>query len=127
MSRQRRRDTAPEIALRRELHRAGLRFRVDHPLPGMQRRRGDVVFTRARLVVFVDGCFWHACPEHATTPATRKQWWSEKLRRNVDRDRDTDRGLAEQGWAVLRFWEHDDPVECADVVVRQYRALVERR
>ena len=124
MSRQRRRDTAPEIALRAELHRAGLRFRVDHPLPGMPRRRGDVVFTRARLAVFVDGCFWHACPDHATTPETRKEWWTEKLRRNVERDRDTDRRLLEHGWAVLRFWEHDDPVTSADVVIHRYRSLI---
>jgi len=127
MSRQRRRDTAPEIALRAELHRAGLRFRVDHLLPGIPRRRGDVVFTRARLAVFVDGCFWHACPDHATTPGTRKEWWTEKLRKNVERDRDTDRRLLRGGWAVLRFWEHEDPVASADVVIRRYRSLLEGR
>lgn len=127
MSRQRRRDTAPEIALRRELHRRGLRFRVDHPLPGMPRRRGDVVFTRARLVVFVDGCFWHDCPDHGTRPATRTEWWVEKLARNVRRDRDTDSRLAVTGWSVLRFWEHVDPAAAADVVEAQYRDRSSRR
>lgn len=125
MSRQRRRDTAPEIALRRELHHRGLRFRVDHPLPGMPRRRGDVVFTRARLAVFVDGCFWHDCPLHGTRPTSRAQWWVEKLKRNVARDRDTDARLVAVGWSVLRFWEHEDPEEAADEIHRTYRHLVE--
>ena len=124
MSRQRRRDTAPEVTLRRLLHRNGLRFRVDHPLPGMPRRRGDIVFTRARLAVFVDGCFWHSCPQHATTPATRTRWWTEKLERNVARDRDTDRRLAEQGWTYLRFWEHEDPVTCETTVEQVYWDLL---
>ena len=120
MSRQRRRDTAPEVALRRELHRRGLRFRVDHPLPGMPRRRGDVVFTRARLVVFVDGCFWHDCPVHGTRPATRARWWSEKLEKNVARDRDTDARLRQIGWDVIRVWEHEDPTEVAARVQQSY-------
>src|SRR5690625_343982 len=106
MSRQRRRDTEPEIRVRRELHRRGFRFRVDQPLPGMVRRRGDILFTRVRLVVMIDGCFWHACPHHGTLPATRREWWQNKLAKNVERDRDTDARLAEAGWAVLRFWEH---------------------
>lgn len=127
MSRQRRRDTAPEIALRRELHRRGLRFRVDHPLPAMPRRRGDLVFTRARLVVFVDGCFWHACPEHGTQPTTRAEWWLEKLARNVNRDRDTDSRLAAEGWTVLRIWEHEDPTVAAGIVDARYRSLLRRR
>lgn len=121
MSRQPRRDTKPEIALRRELHRRGMRFRVDLPLPGMPRRRGDVVFTRARVAVFVDGCFWHSCPEHATVPATRREWWVQKLSRNVKRDRDTDRRLREQDWVVLRFWEHEDPIAAATVVESEVR------
>lgn len=127
MSRQRRRDTAPEVALRRELFARGLRFRIDHPLPGMSRRRGDVVFTRVRLAVFVDGCFWHACPLHATTPAARRTWWEDKLRRNVERDRDTDARLKQQGWRVMRFWEHEDPVAAAEAVELAYRVLRHRR
>ena len=127
MSRQRRRDTGPEVLVRRELHRRGLRFRVDHPLPGMPRRRGDIVFTRVRLVVMIDGCFWHACPIHGTQPVTRREWWRTKLLRNVERDRDTYRRLTEAGWAVLRFWEHVPADEVADAIVRKYRALQEAR
>jgi DNA mismatch endonuclease, patch repair protein len=116
MSRQGRRDTEPELALRRELHRLGLRYRVDHPLPGMLRRRAAV-----HLAVFVDGCFWHACPEHATQPASNATWWSEKLKANVARDRDTDARLIEQGWCVLRFWEHADMRAAADTVEDTWR------
>lgn len=125
MAAQRRRDTRPEIELRQELHRRGLRFRVDHPLPGIPRRRADIVFPRARLAVFVDGCFWHDCPVHGTRPKARAQWWVEKLRRNVERDLDTDRRLVEVGWSVLRFWEHDAPSSSADEVEAVYRRRVE--
>ncbi|RBY97950.1 very short patch repair endonuclease [Blastococcus sp. TF02-8] len=116
MSRQARRDTAPEVALRRELHRRGLRFRVDWPLPGMPRRRADIAFTRSRVAVFVDGCFWHSCPEHRTAPVANKAWWAAKLEANVSRDRDTDQHLTALGWTVLRFWEHQDPLAAAHVV-----------
>jgi len=116
MSQQRRRDTAPELLLRRELHRRGLRFRVDAPLPGMPRRRADLLFTRARIAVFVDGCFWHGCPEHATQPVSNAIWWSAKLARNIERDRETDSRLLEDGWSVLRFWEHADMTTAADAV-----------
>lgn len=125
MGRQRRRDTAPETALRRALHSRGFRFQVDHPVAGLPRRRADIVFTRVRLAVFVDGCFWHACPEHGTTPRTRNAWWTEKLDRNVARDRDTDARLRGAGWTVLRFWEHQSAEECADIVAGTYRALSE--
>lgn len=108
MSSQRPRDTTPEIALRRELHRGGLRFRIEYPLPGIPRRRADIVFTRARVAVFVDGCFWHSCPLHATVPNTRREWWVAKLEGNVARDRDTDRRLGDAGWRVVRVWEHED-------------------
>lgn len=123
VSRQRRRDTAPETALRRELHRRGLRFRVDHPLVGSPRRRGDIASTRARIVVFVDGCFGHGCPVHGTSLVTRAEWWTQELKRNVARDRDTDARLTESGWVVLRFWEHVDPLSAADAVERSYRVL----
>jgi DNA mismatch endonuclease (patch repair protein) len=116
MSRQARRDTAPEVALRRELHRRGLRFRVDWPLPGMPRRRADIALTRRRVAVFVDGCFWHSCPEHKTAPASNAAWWSAKLDANVKRDRATDDHLTALGWTVLRFWEHEDPMVAADAV-----------
>ncbi|MFC9789059.1 DNA mismatch endonuclease Vsr [Rhodococcus sp. NPDC127528] len=118
MRTQRRRDTAPEMALRRELHRRGRRYRVDRaPLPGM-RRRADLVFPAARVAVFVDGCFWHRCPEHATQPRNNAQWWADKLAANVARDRDTDVRLAEAGWVVVRVWEHEDPAAAADAVER---------
>nr|WP_240963326.1 very short patch repair endonuclease [Antrihabitans stalactiti] len=116
MAKQRRRDTAPEVALRRELHRRGLRFFVDRaPLPGL-RRRADLVFPRLRVAVYVDGCFWHSCPQHATHPKNNADWWAAKLAANVARDRDTDARLAESGWQVVRVWEHVAPDVAADVV-----------
>ncbi|CAM3022757.1 very short patch repair endonuclease [Prescottella defluvii] len=116
MRAQRRRDTAPEIALRRELHRRGARFFVDRaPLPGL-RRRADLVFPRRRIAVYVDGCFWHRCPQHATAPKNNAQWWADKLAANVIRDRDTDARLAAAGWTVVRIWEHEDPANAADRV-----------
>ncbi|MFT0612532.1 very short patch repair endonuclease [Rhodococcus qingshengii] len=116
MSAQRRRDTKPEIALRRELHRRGLRYFVDRaPVKGV-RRRADLVFPRRKVAVFVDGCFWHSCPQHATFPKNNAQWWTDKLAANVVRDRDTDARLAEQGWTVIRVWEHEDPLVAAECV-----------
>lgn len=116
MRAQRRRDTAPEVALRRELHRRGARFFVDRaPLPGL-RRRADLVFPRKHVAVYVDGCFWHSCPQHATSPKNNAQWWADKLAANVVRDRDTDTRLAAAGWSVVRIWEHEDPAEAADRV-----------
>ena len=116
MARQRSRDTGPELAVRQRLHALGYRYRVDHrPLPDL-RARGDLVFTRARVVVFVDGCFWHRCPEHATSPRHNGEWWRAKLDANVARDRATDRRLAEAGWRVVRIWEHETPEDAvADV------------
>jgi DNA mismatch endonuclease (patch repair protein) len=109
MSRQARRDTKPEIELRRRLHRLGYRYRVNCPLPGMPRRRADITFSARRVVVFVDGCFWHGCSEHGTSPRNNGVWWAEKLQKNVDRDRETDAYLRESGWTVVRIWEHEDP------------------
>ena len=121
--RQRARDTAPELALRQLLHARGLRYRVDvAPLPGL-RRRADVVFTRARLAVFVDGCFWHRCPQHGTSPRSNADWWRVKLDRNVQRDRDTDRALADAGWRVLRVWEHERPDTAAELVQEAWSRL----
>ncbi|MCQ4120390.1 very short patch repair endonuclease [Rhodococcus tibetensis] len=116
MRAQRRRDTVPELGLRRELHRRGVRFFVDRaPVKGI-RRRADLVFPRRKVAVYVDGCFWHSCPEHATFPKNNAEWWADKLAGNVTRDRDTDARLAESGWTVVRIWEHEDPVEAADRV-----------
>ncbi|MFI1464545.1 very short patch repair endonuclease [Nocardia carnea] len=116
MSRQRRAHTAPELALRRELHRRGIRYFVDRaPIRG-QRRRADLVFPRRRVAVYVDGCFWHRCPVHATDPKNNADWWAEKLAGNVARDRATDAALVAAGWQVVRIWEHEDPVCAADRV-----------
>lgn len=116
MSRLGRRDTQPELALRSELHRRGFRFRVDRaPVPGL-RSRADIVFGPARVAVYVDGCFWHSCPEHGTRPKANADWWERKLDRNQERDRETDRVLRQHGWKVVRIWEHEDPVEAADRV-----------
>jgi DNA mismatch endonuclease (patch repair protein) len=122
MQRQRRRDTEPELALRSLLHRRGLRFRVDYKLPGL-RRRADVAFPSARVAVFVDGCYWHGCPEHATWPRANAAWWREKIEANRHRDGDTDARLAEVGWTSIRVWEHDDPTTAA----RRVAAVVRRR
>jgi DNA mismatch endonuclease, patch repair protein len=118
MSRLGRRDTTPELAIRSELHRRGLRFRVDRaPVPGL-RSRADIIFGPARVAVYVDGCFWHSCPQHATRPKANAEWWEQKLTRNQERDRETDRALRENGWEVVRIWEHEDPTEAADRVQR---------
>lgn len=122
MSRQRTRDTEPELLLRRELHRRGLRYRVDAPLPEMPRRRADILFTRAKVAVFVDGCFWHGCPEHKTAPTNNRVWWAAKLTRNVERDRETVDHLDSLGWTVLRVWEHEDMKHAASDIEDQVRS-----
>ena len=109
----RHRDTTAEMRLRRELHRRGLRYRVDHPVVG-PRKRVDIVFTRAKVAVFVDGCFWHSCRDHGTVPKSNRQWWVAKLAANVERDRATDAQLARAGYKVIRVWEHEDPLHVAD-------------
>ncbi len=103
-----RRDTKPEVELRRVLHSRGLRFRVDRAVLSDRRRRVDIVFGPSRVAVFVDGCFWHGCPEHATWPEKNAAYWRDKIETNQLRDRDTDDQLAQAGWEVLRVWEHED-------------------
>jgi DNA mismatch endonuclease, patch repair protein len=125
MSRLARRDTAPELALRRELHRRGLRYRVQMKVPGNNRRTIDVAFTRAKLAVYVDGCFWHGCPQHHTRPSVNSDWWAWKLERNQARDRDTERELHDAGWGVLRVWEHESPDSAADRVGAAYRSRLD--
>ncbi len=110
----RRRDTKPEVELRSALHRQGLRFRKDLRIRLEQLSvRADVVFTRRKVAVFVDGCFWHGCPDHQRVPQSNRDYWVPKLRRNVERDGQVDEALAAEGWLVVRVWEHEDPDEVA--------------
>jgi DNA mismatch endonuclease, patch repair protein len=110
MSRMPTASTKPEIALRRELHRLGLRFRINRSdLPG----RPDVVLGRARIAVFVDGCFWHACATHGVLPKNNRDWWRAKLDANAERDARKDEALRAAGWLPVHVWEHEDPREAA--------------
>ncbi|WP_282097588.1 very short patch repair endonuclease [Saccharomonospora xinjiangensis] len=118
------RDTKPELALRSAVYALGLRYRVSaRPLLNL-RRTADLVFTKARVAVFLDGCFWHGCPEHHTVAATNARFWADKVASNIARDRDTDRRLEETGWLVIRVWEHEDPHRAA---LRIEKAVRERR
>lgn len=115
----RRRDTGPEKKLRSALFAMGLRFRVDLPVrvgEGNRPIRPDIIFPRAKLAVFVDGCFWHRCPVHGTRPARNDEYWDAKLQRNVDRDRRYDVMLSNANWTVLRVWEHEDMIRAAERV-----------
>lgn len=122
MESNRRANTGPERALRSELHRRGLRFRKDLrlPLAGCS-VRPDIVFTRARVAIFVDGCFWHRCPDHALEPRTNADYWRDKFARNVVRDEQNNEALAQAGWNVVRVWEHEDPIAAADRVEQAVR------
>lgn len=118
----RRSNTTPELALRRELHRRGLRYRVDYRLAGT-RRRADVAFVSRRLAIFVDGCFWHGCPVHGTTPVQNADYWIPKLAENRRRDEDTTARFEAAGWRVLRCWEHEDVHLIADRVEQILREV----
>lgn len=110
----RRMNTAPELALRKVLHARGRRYRVEVTLPLLPRRSMDIVFPKAKLVVLVHGCFWHACPQHGTTAKANSRYWSSKLAANQERDQDTERRLEQAGWSVLTVWEHEAPEAAAD-------------
>jgi DNA mismatch endonuclease, patch repair protein len=115
----RRTGTIPERRLRSELHRRGLRFRVDYPIQvGGRRVRPDLVFRARRVAVFVDGCFWHGCPEHGSLPKANSDYWTPKLLRTVERDREVSARLKSAGWTVLRIWEHEDVSVAAEEVQR---------
>ena len=118
----RRADTKPELALRSALHRRGRRYRKDFKIrAGDVTVRPDIVFTKFKLAVFVDGCFWHSCPQHLALPKTNTDYWIPKLKNNVDRDRRQDRELTAAGWAVLRLWEHEplpSAVEAVETALR---------
>jgi DNA mismatch endonuclease, patch repair protein len=114
----RKRDTRPELALRSELHRRGLRYRIDTEPLDVLRCRADIVFRRHRVAVFVDGCFWHGCLEHGTSPRTNAPYWGAKIARNVERDRFNDAELSAAGWTVVRVWEHEVPAEAAERIAQ---------
>lgn len=127
MARTGRRDTKPEIALRSHLHALGLRYRVDRAVLPDRRRRVDVVFGPARVAVFVDGCFWHGCPEHGTLPRSNPTYWREKIEANRARDADSNARLEAAGWAVVRVWEHENMAERAQDVESVVRLRRTRR
>jgi DNA mismatch endonuclease (patch repair protein) len=118
-----RRDTKPEVALRSALHRLGYRFRKDFTIrAGDLKVRADIAFTRRRVAVFVDGCFWHCCPEHGNSPERNTDYWSKKLARNVARDERVTTSLSEDGWQVLRIWEHVHPMHASASVIAALEA-----
>lgn len=112
------RDTKPELRIRSAVHRRGLRYRVAaRPLDGL-RRTADLVFRPSKVAVFIDGCYWHGCPEHYLPPKTHSDYWAGKIAVNIARDRDTDRRLHDAGWRVLRYWEHEDVDGVVNEIVR---------
>lgn len=118
------RDTKPELLVRGQLFRLGLRFRVDFRAEKDLNRRADIAFPRAKLAVMIDGCFWHGCPTHYRPSYKNANYWSSKIARNKDRDADTNARLRNAGWLVLRFWEHEDESEVAGVIRKAYLARV---
>jgi DNA mismatch endonuclease, patch repair protein len=115
-------DTPPEVALRRELHRRGLRYRVQRRPTQNVKSHADIVFSRERVAVFVDGCFWHGCPEHGTWPATNAAWWRAKIEANRERDQRVVKELELEDWTVLRIWAHEPPDRAADAVEQLVRS-----
>ena len=122
MSAQRARDTGIELALRRRLHSRGLRFRLHRKIAAAGNLRPDIVFPTEKVAIFVDGCFWHLCPEHGSLPDANHEWWEGKLRANVARDHRQNEVLLSNGWAVLRIWEHEDLSAAADTVEELVRS-----
>lgn len=123
----RQRDTGPELAIRSQLHKQGLRYRLHRRILPDVRRQADIVFGPAKVAVFVDGCFWHSCPIHATRPKANAEWWREKLATNQRRDADTNERLSKAWWAVIRVWEHEDPGLAARKIARVVRRRSVRR
>ena len=118
MARVRQKGTSAEIALRRELYRRGLRYRVDYEVLKKPRRVADVAFPGLKIAIFVDGCFWHGCLQHATWPKQNAEFWRQKIEANRLRDADTNSRLLDAGWTVLRFWEHESPDEATEIVAQ---------
>ncbi|MEV6119931.1 very short patch repair endonuclease [Streptomyces sp. NPDC052077] len=121
------RDTTPERLVRRLVHAQGLRYRIAaRPLPDL-RRTADLVFRPAKVAVFIDGCYWHGCPDHYVSPRTNAVYWSDKVGRNMARDLDTNERLQAAGWTVLRFWEHQAAEECAEEITSTVTRLRQTR
>ncbi len=118
MAKVRQKGANAEIALRSELYRRGLRYRVDYEVLKKPRRVADVAFPGLKIAIFVDGCFWHGCPEHATWPKQNAEFWRQKIEANRHRDADTNSRLLDAGWTVLRFWEHESPIRAAETVAQ---------
>lgn len=118
MARVRQLDTDAELALRQEMYRIGLRYRVGYQVLKNPRRIADVAFPGRKIAVFVDGCFWHGCPEHATWPKRNAEFWRQKIEANRQRDTDTNAKLEAIGWTVLRFWSHESPIKAAELIAR---------
>lgn len=122
MSRVRGRDTKPEVAVRSELHRRGLRFRIHQRPVQTLRRTADIVFRPAMVAVMIDGCYWHGCPDHHRPSTKNSFFWREKIASNLKRDQETNETLRAEGWLVLRFWEHEDPISVADRIQKSVTA-----
>lgn len=118
MAKVRQKETGAEVALRQEMYRIGLRYRIDYEVLRKPRRVADVAFPGRKIAVFVDGCFWHGCPEHATWPKQNAEFWWDKIEANRRRDTDTNDRLRSIGWTVLRFWSHESPTEAARTIGR---------
>lgn len=118
MQRVRQKNTSAESVLRRELHARGVRYRIHVPVITKPRRVADIALSRLRVAVFVDGCFWHGCPLHATWPKQNSEFWRAKIVANQERDRDTDERLRADGWEVVRVWAHEAPARAADRVAK---------
>ena len=126
MARVRQTGTDAELALRREMYRIGLRYRVNFEVLKKPRRVADVAFPGRKIAVFVDGCFWHGCPQHYVEPKSHTQYWAPKIAANRARDAETNSQLMADGWTVLRFWEHEDPATVVAAVQAAVRAAAHR-
>ncbi|MDO9053432.1 MAG: very short patch repair endonuclease [Gallionella sp.] len=116
MAKVRQKGTGSELAFRRELYRNGLRYRINFCVMKKPRRVADIAFPRLKIAIFIDGCFWHGCPEHATWPKQNAEFWRNKIETNRARDIDTDVRLDALGWKVVRMWEHESPVAAAESI-----------
>jgi DNA mismatch endonuclease (patch repair protein) len=127
LARVRQKDTNVELALRKELHAKGLRYRLHVPLLTKPRRVPDIVFSSAKVAIFVDGCFWHGCPEHGSWPKSNAQFWREKIEANRARDADTDQRLQASGWQVVRVWAHESAPQAAKRIEEIVRSVGGRK